>query len=203
MMYYVRCGGPQVALLALPVLFAALLVYTVKRRFTSRVATDLLPVHATEAVPEKVRHAIEVEIIDGKNVIALRSKEWLPPNHFDGNPWITRILAEANTSQAELHPVLKEFQRTIEDDPILYMLVSRMFHEVPEANDPTGRPQVHDYKHMLRAFNVVLSMGPPWAYTTAGEKGAIGAPLTAILNWPMGTKAGREAFQNPKFNMRK
>lgn len=126
--------------------------------------------------------------------------EWMPPNHYNGPAWLSNILADAETSVRPLHPVLREFQSTIEDDPILFMLFTRMFKEDPEAKDPIGRPEVKDYKHMISAFNVVISMGPPWAYTTAGEKGAVGAPITAIINWAMGTKAGREAFLNPIVN---
>lgn len=130
-----------------------------------------------------------------------REDEWLPPNGPYNSPaWLTKILVDAETSTRPLHPVLKEFQSTIEEDPILFMLFTRMFKEDPEARDPVGRPEVKDYMHMIQAFNSVISMGPPWAYTTAGEKGAVGAPITAIINWSMGTKAGREAFLNPVVN---
>jgi len=127
--------------------------------------------------------------------------EWLPPNGpYNGPTWLTKILADAETSTRPLHPVLKKFQSTIEGDPILFMLFTRMFKENPEVMDPIGRPEVKDYIHMIQAFNVVISMGPPWAYTTAGEKGAVGAPITTIINWAMGTQAGREAFLNPVVN---
>lgn len=133
--------------------------------------------------------------------ITPRPGEWLPPNGPYNSPvWLSNILAQAETSTRPLHPVLREFQHTIEDDPILFMLFTRMFKEDPEAKDPVGRPEVKDYIHMIKAFNVVISMGPPWAYTTSGEKGAVGAPITAIINWSMGTKAGREAFLNPIVN---
>ncbi|KAK5114385.1 hypothetical protein LTR85_010207 [Meristemomyces frigidus] len=194
-MYCFFSAGPGL-LLALPVL-AALVVYIARQRRSSNHAISTPDI---EALPEKEPVVTAVELVAEKSEGVLHAGKWVPPNHFDGNPWLVRILAEADASKAELHPVLQEFQATIEDDPILFMLFTRMFHEVPQAQDPTGRPQVKDYKHMLKAFNVVLSMGPPWAYTTAGEKGAIGAPITAIINWPMGTKAGREAFQNEKVN---
>jgi Phophatidylserine decarboxylase len=127
--------------------------------------------------------------------------EWLPPNGpYNGPTWLTKILADAETSTRPLHSVLRDFQSIIEEDPILFMLFTRMFTETPEAMDPIGRPEVKDYKHMIQAFNVVISMGPPWAYTTAGEKGAVGAPITTIINWAMGTEAGREAFLNPVVN---
>lgn len=194
-----RQAAPALALLSLPALFAAVLVFIVRRRRAARVE-HVLPVHDAELALEKAPIATEVEYVDEKAVLAAKSTEWTPPNHFDGNNWLIRILAEAETSSKDLHPVLKEFKRTIEDDPVLFMLFTRMFSEVPEATDPTGRPEVKDYMHMLKAFNIVISMGPPWAYTTAGQKGAIGAPITAIINWPMGTKAGREAFLNPVVN---
>lgn len=177
-----------IALLIIGTLF-----YIVKRRRSSR-THSVLPVHQDTPFAEKVvLNSQAVEITE-------KPAEWLPPNHFTGAEWVAKIAAEADDSKAELHPVLKEFQSTIENDPILFMLFTRMFHEVPESRDPTGRPEVKDFHHMLRAFNVVLSMGPPWAYTTAGQKGAIGAPITAIINWPMGTTAGREAFLNPIVN---
>lgn len=177
-----QSAGRSVMLFVLPAFFAALIVF-VLRQIRSRRAAAALPLDDTEALLQKGPVSSEVELVDEKAALALSSEEWMPPNHFDGSSWMTRVLAQADESTEELHPVLKQFKSTIEDDPILYMLFTRMFTETPEATDPTGRPQVRDYKHMLAAFNVVLSMGPPWVYTTAGEKGAIGAPITAILNW--------------------
>jgi phosphatidylserine decarboxylase len=173
-------------------LVVAIVIY-VRRQKRSVESLSVAPVNDVEYPSEKSRTAFDL-------AIAPRSGEWLPPNHYNGNPWVTKIAAQAKDSKKPLHPVLKEFQSIIESDPILFMLFTRMFKEDPEAKDPIGRPEIKDYQHMIRAFNIVISMGPPWAYTTAGEKGAVGAPITAIINWPMGTKAGREAFLNPIVN---
>lgn len=141
-------SGPAGLLLANIALatFSALIVYIVRRR---RSSTHTVPTPDVEAFTEKPRTPA-VGLAEKSE--PAQHTEWLPPNHFDGNPWLARILAEADSSTAELHPVLREFQATIEDDPILYMLFTRMFYEVPEAQDPTGRPQVKDYQHMLKAF---------------------------------------------------
>lgn len=171
-------AAASVAAFTLPALFAALLVFLVRRRRPISYTDD-----DTERLVERVPGSYAPTVYDEKK--ALEEREWMPPNHFDGLPWLTRVLREADESTEDLHPILKEFKRTIEDDPIIYMLFSRMFTETPESTDPSGHPQVKDYLHMLKAFNVVISQGPLWAYTTAGEKGAIGAPITAILNWPM------------------
>lgn len=130
-------------LLSSPAVLAALVVYFVKKRRTSPV----LSAEEVETLLEKAPLNSHTEYVEKTSL--LQSQEWMPPNHYDGNAWVTRILAEAETSSAPLHPVLKEFQATIEDDPILFMLFTRMFSEVPEANDPTGRPQVKDYMHMV------------------------------------------------------
>jgi phosphatidylserine decarboxylase len=188
-------AGPSVVLFSIQcitLLIIGSIFYIVRRRRSSE-AQSVLPIHQETSSTEKIQSSNQI-------VLAEQVVEWLPPNHFDGSDWVAKIAAQADASKAELHPVLKEFQSTIENDPILFMLFTRMFHEVPESRDPTGRPEVRDFHHMLRAFNVVLSMGPPWAYTSAGQKGAIGAPITAIINWPMGTTAGREAFLNPIVN---
>jgi phosphatidylserine decarboxylase len=173
-------------------LLVAVIIY-VRRQRRAVESLALTTDEDVESVSEKRRTTFNL-------AIAPRPGEWLPPNHYNGNPWVSKIAAQAKASTKPLHPVLQEFQSTIENDPVLFMLFTRMFKEDPEARDPIGRPEVQDYKHMIRAFNLVISMGPPWAYTTAGEKGAVGAPITAIINWPMGTKAGREAFLNPIVN---
>lgn len=45
----------------------------------------------------------------------------------------------------------------------------------------------------------MLSTAPRW--TDAGHSvGIVGVPVCAILDWPMATKAGFTAFQDPKVN---
>lgn len=168
-MSFFEDAAPSILLFSiqcLTILVILFTIYLVRRRRASR-SSDVLPVYQDNTFDEKTIATSEVSAIETNE----KSAEWLPPNHFDGDNWVAKIAREAEKSTAELHPVLKEFQATIENDPILFMLFTRMFQEVPEARDPTGRKEVHSYQHMLRAFNIVLAMGPPWAYTTAGQKG--------------------------------
>jgi phosphatidylserine decarboxylase len=58
---------------------------------------------------------------------------------------------------------------------------------------------VRDFDHLLVLINHVLSTAPRW--TDAGHSvGIVGVPVNAILDWPMATKAGFTAFQDPKVN---
>lgn len=53
---------------------------------------------------------------------------------------------------------------------------------------------------MLDVFNVLMTRGPPFIYTTEGQKGLVGFPFNAVLDWPMGTAAGVAAFLDPRVN---
>lgn len=45
----------------------------------------------------------------------------------------------------------------------------------------------------------MLSTAPKW--TDAGHSvGMVGVPVNAIMDWPMATRAGFAAFQDPKVN---
>jgi phosphatidylserine decarboxylase len=79
------------------------------------------------------------------------------------------------------------------------MLFHQMFEQVPRKppynKDPTGKPQVRDYRLMLRLFNVIMTHAPEFNKT-----GLVGFPINAILDWPMGTEGGFAAFLNEKIN---
>ena len=61
-----------------------------------------------------------------------------------------------------------------------------MFSQVPNKppynNDPSGKPQVRDYIHMLQLINHVMTNAPEF-----NKSGLVGFPINAILDWPMGT----------------
>ena len=67
-------------------------------------------------------------------------------------------------------------------------------------HDPSGESrQVRNFEHMLKMLNHILTTAPKW--TDAGHKvGLVGVPVNALLDWPMGTKAGFVVFQDPKVN---
>ena len=99
-----------------------------------------------------------------------------------------------------LHPVIAEFQKVIESDPEIFMLFSQMFEQVPRRppynSDPTGKPQVRDYPHMLKLLNTIISHAPEFEQT-----GLVGCPINAVFDWAMGTPAGMAAFLNERVNI--
>jgi phosphatidylserine decarboxylase len=113
------------------------------------------------------------------------------------------IIEKADKDQKELHPVLKEFKKLIEENTRIYLLVNSMFDEIPTkkpySNDPTGHKQVRDYHHMLDLFNHILTHAPEWSDKEYGI-GMVGTPFNAILDWPMGTPSGFAFFLDPEVN---
>ncbi|MCF7837927.1 MAG: phosphatidylserine decarboxylase family protein [Candidatus Marinimicrobia bacterium] len=124
----------------------------------------------------------------------------LPADQQVLTQWIDRQAQPvAEAGEAPLLPVVQELQDLIESDPVLFMLFTQMFEQVPRKppylNDPTGQPQIRDYPHMLRVLNQILTQAPAFNQT-----GLVGFPINAILDWPMGTPAGATAFLDPRVN---
>jgi phosphatidylserine decarboxylase len=130
-----------------------------------------------------------------------RVGEWLPSDQRFLEQWLAGLIKEAEAGIADqpLCPVIQEFKELIEGDPEVYMLFNQMFDQVPRkapfVNDPTGKPQVRDYLHMLQLMNHVMTKAPEFNKT-----GLVGFPINAILDWPMGTPAGTTVFLNEKVN---
>ncbi|MFA5420387.1 MAG: phophatidylserine decarboxylase associated domain-containing protein, partial [Bacteroidales bacterium] len=131
--------------------------------------------------------------------VPYRVGEWLPTDHAVLNQWMKDLIAEAEADQSPLLPVVDELKQLIENDPEVYMLFHQMFDQVPNKppynQDPTGKPEVRNYLHMLQLINQVMTKAPEFNKT-----GLVGFPINAILDWPMGTEAGASAFLNPKVN---
>lgn len=137
----------------------------------------------------------------GDRPIPYNVGQWLPSDQKVLEDWRADLIRETDdlTEDAPLLPVIREFKELIENDPELFMLFTQMFEQVPQKppylTDPTGKPQVRDYKHMLILMNHILTQAPEFNKT-----GLVGFPINAILNWPMGTPAGTSAFLNKKVN---
>jgi len=127
--------------------------------------------------------------------------QWLPADQQVLEEWLTDLIRETDAlaEDAPLLPVIQELKELIENDPELFMLFTQMFEQVPQKppflTDPTGKPQVRDYRHMLVLMNHILTQAPEFNKT-----GLVGFPINAVLNWPMGTPAGASAFLNDKVN---
>ncbi|WP_320172682.1 phosphatidylserine decarboxylase family protein [Maridesulfovibrio sp.] len=104
-----------------------------------------------------------------------------------------------STEAQQLIPVVQEFKDLIENDPQLLMLFTQMFEMLPDKpefkDDPSGNPQIHDYKQMLQKISEISLQAPDFNQT-----GMVGFPINAILNWPMGTTAGTSAFLDSRVN---
>ncbi|CAO3563666.1 unnamed protein product [Mortierella alpina] len=91
----------------------------------------------------------------------------------------------------------------IETNPRVYMLLESMFEEVPHRarynQDPMRHPQIRDYRHFLRVLNHILTTAPSMK-DKSQRMGMVGIPITALLDWPMGTPSGYAAFLNPDIN---
>jgi len=135
----------------------------------------------------------------GQSSAPYRVGKWLQSDQQFLEQWMAKVVAETAASDAPLAPVLQEFQELIEGDPRLYMLFHQMFAQVPDrptfSQDPTGQPQIKSYQQMLQVMNRVLTRAP--AFNTTG---LVGFPINAILDWPMGTPAGAEAFLDARVN---
>lgn len=125
--------------------------------------------------------------------------QWLESDQALFTNWVEGRIHLASAEDDELHPALQNFAETVTADPLLNLLFSEMFQQVPEGppyhEDPRGGPRVENFAHMLRMINVVIAQAPEYDETVMA-----GLPLHAMLNWVMGTKSGFTAFLHPKVN---
>lgn len=122
-----------------------------------------------------------------------RRAGWLP-EHDALESWLGshRQRVEAKGEQP-LHPVLIEFQELIDTDAIVRLYVHQMISQVPQSKPYSERP-LKTVEQMLRMINEVLTMAPEF-----GEN-MVATPLTAILDWTIGTTAGFAAYRDPRIN---
>ncbi len=128
-----------------------------------------------------------------------RSGHWLPANQTVLDNFLKDLIKDVKKRPEPLHPIIEDFKALIENDAQVYMLFHQMFEQVPRKppynKDPTGKPEVRDYRVMLRLFNAIMTHAPEYNRT-----GLVGFPINAILDWPMGTEAGFAAFLDEKIN---
>ena len=137
--------------------------------------------------------------------IPYRVGKWLPSDRIFLEEWMRRLIIETDKREEALHPVVQSFKELIENNAEIYMLFHQMFTQVPNKppynETPTDKPQVRDYKHMLKLINTIMTKAPEFLEINGQPSGLIGFPINAILDWPMGTTAGFAAFMNDKVNL--
>ena len=122
---------------------------------------------------------------------------WMPHDQKTLVEWMKKIMDKADKCDKPLLPVVENFKHFIENDAKAYMFFNQMFDEVPSSKRKTltGLPQVRDYHHMLKLFNVILTHAPDF-----DETGFVGFPFNAILDWSMATEGGWAGFIDEKIN---
>jgi phosphatidylserine decarboxylase len=131
--------------------------------------------------------------------LPFRVGKWLPSDEAFLAKWLEAIIQKTQADAKALHPVIAEFQSLIENDAMIAMLFNQMFGQVPKKppyhKDPTGKPQVRSYHHMLQLLNTIMTHAPEF-----NESGLVGCPINTIFDWSMGTAAGFAAFLNERVN---
>jgi len=123
--------------------------------------------------------------------------QWMPSDQEVLNAWLRKIHAKAEDQTGPLLPAVEQLKTLIETDATVYMIFTQMFDQVPpwRKTSPSGLPQVRDYEHMLRLFNVIMTEAPEY-----NDTGVVGFPFNAILDWSMDTIGGWAGFLNEKVN---
>ena len=123
--------------------------------------------------------------------------KWMPSDQQTLNAWMKKIMDKGEKDTGPLLPVIQNLKNFIETDSKAYMFFTQMFDQVSakEKTSPSGMPQVRDYNHMLRLFNVIMTHAPEF-----DESGLVGFPFNAILDWSMATTGGWAAFLDDEVN---
>ncbi|KAI0451748.1 Phophatidylserine decarboxylase-domain-containing protein [Xylaria acuta] len=129
---------------------------------------------------------------------------WLPSDHRLQHDWMAKRVAHVDSQPAQpLIPVLQEFKELIEGNSRIYMYFDQMWDEVPLKkpyyNDPTGKKQIRDYRHMLAVLNHVFTQAPQWNDCEFGV-GMVGVPMVSVFDYVMATPSGHAAFLDPDVN---
>lgn len=144
-------------------------------------------------------YSIENSNLNDSTLAKYNVAKWNESDKIFYEKWLNRTVSDSKTNDKKLLLVVQEFKELIENDAKLYMLFTQMFEQIPKSEkfkkDPTGNLQIKDYHQMLAVMNKILTTAPEFNKT-----GLIGFPLNAILNWPMGTPAGTQAFLDVRVN---
>lgn len=129
---------------------------------------------------------------------ATRAGGWLPhdPRHL--KTYIARLEARiAQLPNRTLVPPVQALRDLIESDGTIFEGATLMISQVPPrfTEDPTGGPRLRGYRQMCQLINEAVLEPPPY-----NEFGLVAFPINAILDWSMGTPAGRSFFLSRRVN---
>ena len=125
-----------------------------------------------------------------------RRNGWLPASHDDLETWLEGHQARVDARPADrpLHPVVAEFRELIDADPVVRLYLTEMIDQVPR-NSHYRKRHLHSVDQLLLLIDEVLTTAPEFS-----DGGMVTTPLTAILDWTMGTAAGFAAYRDPRIN---
>ncbi|NRN81345.1 Phosphatidylserine decarboxylase proenzyme [Lactobacillus helveticus] len=109
-----------------------------------------------------------------------------------------KVYEEAKSEENKnLLPPLQALKERIESDRYIWNLFQMMFDEIPQkdVDTPAGTPQVRDYHELLLVLNRLIQRAPEFNTT-----GLVGTSINAVLDYPMGTRAGYVLFNDPRVN---
>lgn len=109
-----------------------------------------------------------------------------------------KVYEEAKSEENKnLLPPLQALKELIESDRYIWNLFQMMFDEIPQkdVDTPAGTPQVRDYHELLLVLNRLIQRAPEFNTT-----GLVGTSINAVLDYPMGTRAGYVLFNDPRVN---
>jgi phosphatidylserine decarboxylase len=123
-----------------------------------------------------------------------RRAGWLPAQD-DLEEWLSRHRERAEQrSDADLHPVIKEFAELIESDSVVRLYVHQMIEQEPLSKPYEQRPY-DDVPGFLRLIDETLRAAPEFS-----DESLVMTPMAAVLDWTIGTPAGFAAYRDPRIN---
>jgi phosphatidylserine decarboxylase len=112
---------------------------------------------------------------------------------------VNHLVKSAKAAALDYADPINDLSNLINSNPIVYMLFNEMLSEVPTYapynEDPSLQPEIRDVTTLLDTINFQIQT--PIKYNDSVQ---IGTPINAILDWPMGTKAGFAAFLRDDVN---
>lgn len=124
--------------------------------------------------------------------------KWLPSDQEFENKWVKKVYEEAKSEENKnLLPPVQALKELIESNRYIWNLFQMMFDEIPQkdVDTPAGTQQVRDYHELLLVLNRLIQRAPEFNTT-----GLVGTPINAVLDYPMGTRAGYVLFNDPRVN---
>ena len=124
---------------------------------------------------------------------------WLPHDHKAIQHAVKHMVKRAKKAKLEFVSPIQDLYNLIYGNPTVFMLFTEMLTEVPEKppynQDPSHQPEIRDVGTLL--VTISHQIQSPIDYNDSVQ---IGTPINAILDWPMGTKAGFAAFLRDDVN---